>query len=103
MTATYRILILMLVTATILGTSSADEEDLSTIVEGVAYHDQLIRTFSVSYTLKKGEGSGPERLRHGECIFADGMILATDTSDPAITSGRGGTENLLTVATADSS
>lgn len=96
MVATYRILILMLVTATILGTSSADEADLNTIVEAVSYHDQLIRTFSVSYTLKTGKGSGPERLRYGECIFADGMILATEVI-PAEPSGDDGEKGIKTL------
>lgn len=96
MAATYRILILMLVTATILGPSSANEEELNTIVEGVAYHDQLIRTFSVSYTLKKGDGAGLERLRHGECIFADGLILVTEVipAEPIGDDGEKGTKTL---------
>ena len=96
MSVIHRILILVLVMATILGTSPANEDDLNTIVEGVEYHDQLIRTFRVSYTLRKQDGSGPERLRYGDCIFADGMILATEVI-PAESIGDNGEQGLKTL------
>lgn len=80
MFAILRILILVLVMPAIPGASSASEEDLNIIVESVKYHDRLIRTFRVSYTLKKQHRGDLIRHRQGECIFSNGMILATEVT-----------------------
>ena len=67
--------------------SGNSSNDLEQILEGVKYHDQLIRTFHVAYTSKdllRGKNGNANRIRHreGECIFSDGMIVATEVIPP---------------------
>lgn len=64
---------------------SANTEDLAVVLEGVKYHDQLIKSCRVSFTSraftsKESNVAGTESINHtteGECFFADGMLALT--------------------------
>ena len=64
---------------------SADIEDLAVVLEGVKYHDQLIKSCRVSFmnqafTSKESNVAGTESINaviEGECFSADGMLALT--------------------------
>ena len=77
---------------------SANIEDLAIVLEGVKYHDQLIKSCRVSFasqafTSKESNVAGTESINQaagGECFFADGMLALTQITphtqfDPKMT------------------
>ena len=64
---------------------SASMEDLAIVLQGVKYHDQLIRSCRVSFasrafTSKEYNAAGTESINQameGECFSADGMLALT--------------------------
>lgn len=77
---------------------SANMEELAVVLEGVKYHDQLIKSCRVSFTSqaftsKEYNAAGTESVNHtteGECFSADGMLSLTQITphtqfDPKMT------------------
>lgn len=70
-----------------LTVSANGSGDLEQVLESIKYHDQLIRTFRVTYKSKdllRGKNGNADRIRQreGECFFSDGMIVATEVIPP---------------------